>query len=106
MKYHSFRRTYTEDECYNKLDEPNNIIGKIENIFVLNTGYLYEDEEKKTYYIDTLFGKSPLIYVPEEKFSSNLRCDVDWDAWEKLSKIDGNFIFISINFVLFQPRHG
>lgn len=32
--------------------------------------------------------------VPEEKFSSNLRCDVDWDAWEKLSKIDGNFIFI------------
>lgn len=72
MKYHSFRSRYTEDECYNKLDEPNSVIGKIANIFVLNTGYLYEDEEKKTYCIDTRFGKSPLIYLPEEKFTNDL----------------------------------
>ena len=28
-------------------------------------------------------------------FESNLKCDVDWNAWEKLSKINGSFIFIS-----------
>lgn len=33
--------------------------------------------------------------VPKEKFASNLKCDIDWLAWEKLSKVKGNFIFIS-----------
>lgn len=28
-------------------------------------------------------------------FSSEFRCDVDWNAWERLSKLKGKFIFIS-----------
>ena len=28
-------------------------------------------------------------------FASNFKCNVDWNAWEKLSKLKGNFIFVS-----------
>lgn len=28
-------------------------------------------------------------------FSSDFKCDVDWNAWEKLSKLPGKFIFIN-----------
>ena len=70
-KYYSFRRQYDNDECKNKLKEPNDIVGKIEDTFVLNTGYLYENEQGE-YYIDTHFSTAPLIYVPKEKFNINL----------------------------------
>lgn len=70
-KYSEFRKKYKEDECYGKLDEPNNIIGQIDDIFVLNTGYLYEDNNKG-YYIDTHLGISPLVYVSKEKFTNKL----------------------------------
>ena len=30
---------------------------------------------------------------PKEVFTSNYKCDVDWHAWEKLSKLKGKFIF-------------
>ena len=33
--------------------------------------------------------------TPRDKFKSNMKCDVDWYAWEKLSKLKGNFIFVS-----------
>lgn len=32
--------------------------------------------------------------VPKEKFSCDLKCNVDWYAWEKLSKLNGNFSYI------------
>lgn len=32
---------------------------------------------------------------PKEIFSSSFQCNVDWFAWEKLSKLKGNFIFCS-----------
>lgn len=32
--------------------------------------------------------------VPKEKFQCELKCDVDWYAWEKLSKEKGHFIYI------------
>lgn len=32
-------------------------------------------------------------------FSSNYKCDVDWNAWEKLSKLNGRFIFINKNLM-------
>lgn len=32
--------------------------------------------------------------VPKDKFKCNMKCDVDWYAWEKISNLDGNFIFI------------
>ena len=38
---------------------------------ILNTGYLYKNEEGK-YYIDTNFGKAPLIYIPKEDFTNDL----------------------------------
>lgn len=28
-------------------------------------------------------------------FASNFKCNVDWNAWEKLSKLNGKFIFIN-----------
>ncbi len=31
---------------------------------------------------------------PEQIFSSSYQCNVDWFAWEKLSKINGRFIYI------------
>lgn len=31
---------------------------------------------------------------PKQIFSSDYKCNVDWFAWEKLSKIDGRFIYI------------
>ena len=30
---------------------------------------------------------------PQKVFTSNYKCDVDWYAWEKLSKLKGKFIF-------------
>lgn len=33
--------------------------------------------------------------VPKEIFSSNLKCNVDWYAWEKLSKLNGKFYYIN-----------
>ena len=33
--------------------------------------------------------------TPKDKFKSSMKCNVDWYAWEKLSKLKGNFIFIS-----------
>lgn len=32
--------------------------------------------------------------VPKDKFKSTMKCDIDWLAWEKLSKLEGNFIYI------------
>ena len=32
---------------------------------------------------------------PKEIFTSDLKCNVDWFAWEKLSKLKGRFIFIN-----------
>ena len=31
--------------------------------------------------------------VPDEIFNCDLKCNVDWYAWEKLSKLKGNFIY-------------
>lgn len=31
---------------------------------------------------------------PKDIFLSDYKCDVDWFAWEKLSKLDGRFIYI------------
>ena len=70
-KYYEFKDKWKSDKNYNKLEEPENIIGQIGDIFVLNTGHLYENE-KGEYYIDTCFSTAPLIYVPEEKFNINL----------------------------------
>ena len=33
--------------------------------------------------------------VPKEIFSSDLKCNIDWYAWEKLSKLDGYFYYIN-----------
>lgn len=70
-KYYGFKNKWSSDESYNKLEEPENIVGQIGDIFVLNTGYLYEKEEGG-YYIDTHFGQSPLVYIPKEEFTNDL----------------------------------
>ena len=33
--------------------------------------------------------------VPEKKFETDMKCDIDWYAWEKLSKLNERFIFIN-----------
>lgn len=70
-KYYEFKNKWNSDDSYNKLEEPDNIIGKIGDMFVLNTGYLYENEGGG-YYIDTHFGKSPLIYISKKEFTNDL----------------------------------
>lgn len=32
--------------------------------------------------------------VPKDKFKCDLKCNIDWYAWEKLSRLNGNFIYI------------
>lgn len=32
--------------------------------------------------------------VPKDKFKCDMKCDVDWYAWEKLSRLKGSFIYI------------
>lgn len=32
--------------------------------------------------------------VPKDKFKCNLKCNIDWFAWEKISRLPGNFIHI------------
>ncbi len=32
---------------------------------------------------------------PKEIFASEMKCDIDWLAWEKLSKLNGKFIYVS-----------
>lgn len=32
--------------------------------------------------------------VPETKFETDMKCDIDWYAWEKISRVKGRFIFI------------
>ena len=32
--------------------------------------------------------------VPKDKFKCSFKCDVDWYAWEKISKLNGNYIYI------------
>lgn len=32
--------------------------------------------------------------TPKDKFKCDMKCDIDWYAWEKLSKLDGYFIYI------------
>lgn len=71
IKYNEFKRKYKEDECYNKLDEPNNKIGKIEDIFVINMSYLHQKEDGK-YCIETSLWKNPLIYIQEKDFTNEL----------------------------------
>lgn len=71
MKYQSFRRKWDNDECKNKLDEPDNIIGKIGDIFVLNTGFLYE-QEGGGYKVETHFGRADLVYLTEKEFNNQL----------------------------------
>lgn len=71
IKYSEFKRKYKEDECYSKLDEPNNKIGKIEDTFVINMSYLHE-KEGGGYEIETSLFSSELIYIPEDKFTNDL----------------------------------
>lgn len=33
--------------------------------------------------------------VPKDKFEVEMKCDIDWYAWEKLSKMKGRFVFVS-----------
>ncbi len=37
--------------------------------------------------------------IPSSVFECNMKCDVDWFAWEKLSKLNGKFIYIPKNLV-------
>lgn len=70
-KYSEFKSKYEEDECYGKLNEPNNKIGKIGDMFVINMGYL-DEEEGGSYKIETSLFSRKLIYIPEKRFTNEL----------------------------------
>ncbi len=70
-KYYEFRNTYKNDEFYNKLNEPNQTIGIVDNIIILNINDMIINEngipEEHVH-----FGKTPLSYVEIEKFTPEL----------------------------------
>lgn len=70
IKYNEFRRKYKEDECYAKLNEPNNKIGKIGDTFVINMRYLHE-KDGGGYEITTNIFSRPLIYVQEKNLQTH-----------------------------------
>ncbi len=49
-----------------------------------------------TYNMDTL--KAPL-------FSSSMKCDLDWEAWERLSRLEGSFVY-SPEILMHHRIHG
>ena len=71
IKYDEFRNKYKNDEYYNKLDEPNTTIGKIENVYVINIGFLEKDEKTGQFKIETHIG-SPLVYVEKKELTNDL----------------------------------
>lgn len=70
-KYYDFREKYENNENFHKLDEPNNIIGKVGDTFVLNLNYLTKTEDGK-YKIETKFFGNELKYIQEEDFTNDL----------------------------------
>jgi len=71
LKYYDFRDKYRNDECYGKLDEPNATIGKIEDVYVINIGFLGKDDKTGEFRIETHIG-SPLVYVEEKELTNDL----------------------------------
>lgn len=71
-KYYDFRKKYDDDKYKNKLEEPNCTIGKIEDVFVLNIGYLYQDKDTGEYRIETSWGRAELVYIEEKEFTNSL----------------------------------
>lgn len=77
IKYSDFKSEYRNDECYNKLDEPNSKIGKVKDVFIINMRYLHE-REKGGYEIETNIFSHPLVYIEEKDFTNDvikLICD-------------------------------
>lgn len=77
-KYWDFKQTYTKDEYYNKLKEPNAKIGIVDNIIILNLELIKINENMKVEE-DVGLGKGRLVYLPLEKFNNQIIkeiCDI------------------------------
>ena len=70
-KYYEFRNNYKNDECYNKLQEPNRTIGIVDNIVILNICYMKLNENNIPVE-DVGFGKQQLSYIEVDKFTPEL----------------------------------
>lgn len=70
-KYHEFRNTYKNDECYGKLEEPHQTVGIIDNIVVLNIHDMKLDEND-TPIEDVGFASNSLSYIELDKFTPEL----------------------------------
>lgn len=78
VKYYNFKKTYENDETYNKLKEPNTRIGIVEDTIVLNLS-LIKIIDDLTVVEAVGFGKVGLVYIPLEKFTNNIIkqiCDI------------------------------
>ena len=92
---------YYEIKNNNKVYSNNNLRIKRILLFPLNFKFLSKYKFFKRWVIR--FGNAiscPAVTyvqknVPKKKFNNKMKCDIDWDAWEKLSKLKGNFIYIS-----------
>lgn len=77
-KYYDFKHKYTTDEVYHVLNEPNNRVGIVDNIVILNLELIKIDEDMNVIE-DVGFGRSGLVYIPLEKFTNNIIkkiCDI------------------------------
>lgn len=77
-KYHEFKKTYTNDEKYNNLKEPNSKIGIVDDTVILNLQYIKLNENMKIEE-DVKFGNDLLVYIPLKQFNNDVIkqiCDI------------------------------
>lgn len=70
-KYQEFKNKYINNENYHKLEEPNDIIGKVGEEYVLNLSYLKKMDNGK-YEIETELWGNDLRYIQKEDFTNEL----------------------------------
>lgn len=90
-------------EIRNKKKEYTNINLKIKRLLLLNLKIKklsgIKHLKRNTIRYGNAISCPTVTYVqnkcPKQIFNHNMKCDIDWDAWEKLSKINGKFIYIN-----------
>ena len=45
-------------------------------------------------------------HLPEQVFQRNYRCDLDWQTWEELSRMDGDFLYCPEQLMLHRIHSG
>ena len=71
IKYDAFEKKHKNDEKYHVLEEPNDMVGKVGDMLILNIRFLKELDDGR-YTIETSFFDNKLVYIPENQFTNEL----------------------------------